>query len=242
MIEGTTAYAVKLHPYKKGEYLGIPIPSELGDLGIDTDINLYWNFVSDDPSYLEAYPTEKNEDRYHLSIQPRSGRRLATVKKEFMNREDSPVYGLESGDPVWLEVNLDERDVHLRVYDFDAYQVRQQEREPDLRLPAFAVGSIAYEDVFEAFERFLENREYKISCETSNGDKVIVDRAVVKRVGAPEGAEQIQYDDCEFVFSAIAGEWYTVKLDSEEYGSKEKEIWTLEDVGKPHHDRFFFGE
>lgn len=244
MIDETTGYLIKLDYYKNissGTYLGIPLPTELEDIGIDSDINLHWKLVDDEPRFLKAVPTTEYHSRYHLSIQPRGPTgALATIMSEFVNKENSPLYGHEKDDPVGLEVNLDEGDVHLRIYNFQDYLSLYQDTRPNVKLPAFAAGTAAYMQLFEAFERVRENREIEIRCETRRGDEVIVEKATWRRKEAPEKTEQIKYDDYKFVFSAMAGEWYTVQLFSEQYGSREEEILVVENTDDRQRDIIFF--
>jgi hypothetical protein len=151
--EPPSSYAVKLRPYSDkyshttpGQYLEIPIPDEIEQLGVEHGDTVYLDFVSaQDPAYIRISFSDTGT-RHDLKLKYRDDlhpKYAVTLPIEYtVHRDDSPFKGLGRDDTVTVEFNYGSQP-EVRIYTEEGYRKRTtqlvtDDLTPTLKAPALA--------------------------------------------------------------------------------------------------------
>jgi hypothetical protein len=195
---GVYAFPTKLDDYKtnaKDQYLCALLPEEAKDIGVDQDLGIRWSLEKDDSEarFLRGEPTDEDA-RLVRSAQPGGDAaaefKIAIPPEFYRSRENSPVFEMEKGDEVILEIN-EGSDPHFRLYNPSDYFGRQSSVNPRIKAPI--IGGVAYPIYHRLIERSSGSEEpevsrrdrsnrYRITFNVKKGDKR-VENARVKFQG-----------------------------------------------------------
>lgn len=151
--EPPSSYAVKLRPYSDkyshttpGQYLEIPIPDEIEQLGVERGDTVYLDFVStEDPAYIRISFSDTGT-RHDLKLKYRDDlhpKYAVTFPTEYtVHRDNTPFKGFGRDDTVTVEFNYG-LEPEIRVYTEEGYRERTTELvsddlTPTLKAPALA--------------------------------------------------------------------------------------------------------
>lgn len=151
--EPPSSYAVELRPYSDkyshttpGQYLEIPIPDEVEQLGVEHGDTVYLDFVADgDPSHIRISFSDTGT-RHELKLKYRDDlhpRYAVTFPTEYtVHRENSPFKGFERDNTVTVEFNYGSQP-EIRIYTEEGYRERTAELvsnnlTPTIKAPALA--------------------------------------------------------------------------------------------------------
>lgn len=132
--EPPSPYAVELRPYSDkyshttpGEYLEIPIPDEVEELGFEHGDTVYMDFISaDDPSYIRIRFSDTGT-RHDLKLKHRDDlypNHAVTFPTEYtVHRDDCPFQGFGRYETVTVEFNYGS-EPEIRIYTEEGYRER----------------------------------------------------------------------------------------------------------------------
>ena len=221
-VEKPWIYTVEIDDYStstSGEYLGVPLPEDIEEIGAKPGKYLEISAQTGDDNHIRATPQEKNSAEAR-KIQERSDRSpkyfVSLPKKLIEYSNSSPFKDVENGEVAYVEIRHDPGDEHLRFYRMDDYEEREDSTTPRFKKPiALALLSsipLRREDHIRVSYRFKDKE---------TGENVEVDELRIKPEGEGEDAIFVE-NNVERVEAAVTEKGnYIVKINDDVYEDKD---------------------